>query len=37
MHPLLTEEAGKKLLRTKTKAKFVETNLRAFELGFAAL
>ncbi len=31
------KEAFEETIRTKTKEKFVETNLRAFELGFAAL
>jgi indolepyruvate ferredoxin oxidoreductase beta subunit len=31
------KEAFEETIRTKTKEKFVETNLRAFELGYAAL
>ena len=31
------KEAFEETIRTKTKAKFVDTNLRAFELGFASL
>jgi indolepyruvate ferredoxin oxidoreductase beta subunit len=33
----IPREDFEKTIRTKTKEKFVETNLRAFELGFAAL
>jgi len=33
----IPKEAFDGTIRTKTKARFVETNLRAFELGFAAL
>jgi Pyruvate/2-oxoacid:ferredoxin oxidoreductase gamma subunit len=29
-------EAFEETIRTKTKAKFVEANLRAFDLGFSA-
>jgi indolepyruvate ferredoxin oxidoreductase beta subunit len=32
----IPREAFEKTIRSKTKARFVETNLRAFELGFAA-
>ncbi len=33
----ISREAFEETIRTRTKVKFVETNLRAFELGFAAL
>jgi indolepyruvate ferredoxin oxidoreductase beta subunit len=32
----IPKEALEEIIRTKTKTKFVETNLRAFELGFSA-
>ena len=32
----IAKEAFEEIIRTKTKAKFVEANLRAFELGFSA-
>jgi indolepyruvate ferredoxin oxidoreductase beta subunit len=33
----IDREAFEEVIRTKTKANFVESNLKAFELGFAAL
>jgi indolepyruvate ferredoxin oxidoreductase beta subunit len=32
----IAKEAFEEIIRTKTKTRFVETNLRAFELGFSA-